>query len=63
MTDEILQIKASDIIRKYEETNRNYADAWDYDLAGPDLERELRRTLDTSVVKAQFKAGLSHSRL
>lgn len=61
--DEILQIKVSDIIRKYEETNRNYADAWDYDLSGPDLERELRRTLDTSVVRAQFKAGLNHSKL
>ncbi len=55
---EILRIKVSDIIEKYENMTKNYADSWDYDMAGPDLERELRRTLDTAVVTAQFKTAV-----
>ena len=33
----------------------DYADCWNYNLAGPDLEAELRSTLDNAVVVAQFE--------
>lgn len=56
----ITGISLAELIRKYDENDtRDPADCWDYNKSGPDLEAELRRTIDNAVVVAQYKSALN----
>lgn len=47
-----------DIITKYDLDTMDNADCWNYNMSGPDLEAELRRTIDNAVIVAQYKTAL-----
>lgn len=51
-------ITLAEVIAEHDARAMDYADCWDYNYAGPDLEAELRSTLDNAVVVAQFETIL-----
>lgn len=51
----ITKITLAEVIEDHDANAMDYADCWNYNLAGPDLEAELRSTLDNAVVVAQFE--------
>lgn len=51
----ITKITLAEVIEEHDANAMDYADCWNYNLAGPDLEAELRSTLDNAVVVAQFE--------
>ena len=51
----ITRITLAEVIEEHDANAMDYADCWNYNLAGPDLETELRSTLDNAVVVAQFE--------
>lgn len=55
----ITRLTLADIIAEHDELAIDYADCWDYNFAGPDLENELRATLDNALVVAQFEASMN----
>lgn len=56
----ITGISIDELIREHDENSaRDPADCWNYNEAGPDLEAELRRTIDNAVVVAQYKSALN----
>lgn len=59
LPNEITGISLPELIRKHDEEARDPADCWDYNESGPDLEAELRRTIDNAVVVAQYKSALN----
>ena len=58
----ITRITLADIIAEHDELAIDYADCWDYNFAGPDLENELRATLDNALVVAEFGASMKNNR-
>lgn len=58
--DEIRGIELDGLIAEYDaarEAERKPGEAWDYTVAGRDLEAELKTLLDNAVVTAQFKTS------
>lgn len=55
----ITSISLDDLIREHDKNAMDYADCWNYNWSGPDLEAELRRTIDNAVVIAQYKSALN----
>ena len=55
----ITSISLEELIRDHDDNTRDPADRWDYNESGPDLEAELRRTIDNAVVVAQYKSALN----
>lgn len=56
----ITDINLTKLIQQHDkEAAMDVADCWNYNLAGPDLEAELRRTIDNAVVVAQYKSALN----
>lgn len=49
----ITDISVSELISQHDKNARDYADCWDYNMAGPELEGELHSMLDQAVVVAQ----------
>lgn len=58
----ITKISVAELIAQHDENARDYADCWDYNLAGADLETELRSMLDHAVVVAQFETTVCQNR-
>ncbi len=58
----IHRVPLADILREYDREAGDYADCWNYNLAGPDLLAELRSTLDNAVVVAQFETIASQKK-
>lgn len=56
---EILTITTDDLFKAYDDSvcqhEKTPIDAWNYSVAGEDLERELKKVLDNAIVVAQFK--------
>lgn len=57
----ITKITLADVIEEHDAYAMDYADCWNYNLAGPDLEAELRSTLDNAVVVAQFETVIQQN--
>ncbi len=55
----ITSISLEELIRDHDDNARDPVDRWDYNESGPDLEAELRRTIDNAVVVAQYKSALN----
>lgn len=55
----ITSISMDALIKQHDEDAMDYSDCWNYNWAGPDLEAELRRTIDNAVVVAQYKSALN----
>lgn len=53
----ITTISVSELIARHDKNARDHADCWDYNLAGPDLEAELRSMLDQAVIVAQSETA------
>lgn len=51
----ITDISLADLIEEYDNRAMDAADCWNYNYAGPDLEAELRNTLDNAIVVAHFE--------
>jgi hypothetical protein len=55
----ISEMSLRDIISKHDQDICvDYADVWDYNVAGVDLKEELRRILDNEIITAQFKTAV-----
>lgn len=56
---EILSITTDDLFKAYDQSicqnEKTPIDAWNYSVAGDDMERELKKVLDNAIVVAQFK--------
>lgn len=57
----ITSLTLSELIEEHDAKAMDYADCWDYNYAGPDLEAELRSTLDNAIVVAQFETVIRHN--
>lgn len=56
LPETITRITVQDIIKLYEARVADDADKWNYNLAGPDMEKELADTLAEAIVIEQFYA-------
>ncbi len=66
LPETIKEINLKELIGKYDEERKNEnkaANAWNYTIAGRDLEAELKILLDNAVVTAQFKTSNKPNRL
>lgn len=57
---DILDIDLEDILKKYDEDQKNAnkcADAWSYELAGSDMEEKLTKVINNAVVISQYKTS------
>lgn len=57
---EIRSITPEQLFKNYDQSQRqaeNGIDAWSYTIAGPELEKEMKKVLDNAVVVAQFKTA------
>lgn len=59
LPQQITAISLEALLRKHDEEAKDKADCWDYNLSGPDLENELRRSIDAAVIVSQYKTALN----
>lgn len=58
--DDIMDIALEDVLKEYNENQKNTnkcADAWSYELAGPDMEEKLTKVINNAVVISQYKTS------
>ncbi len=58
----ITSVPLAQVIHNHDAEAMDYADCWNYNFAGPDLEAELRSTLDNAVVVAQYETVIHQNR-